>query len=439
MRDSQADPNADDRTAIPGNASRITPTYAAAFHCIGTDCEDHCCKHWDIPLDKRTFAQYQLFPAEKLGAVVRDFVTISPAGSPDGLYAHIRRQKSGTCPFFGPDRLCGIQKEYGATLLSASCSIYPRSLSHVDAVLEGTLSLSCPEVARNVLLNPNFMQVEGDLFSGDFRTDNTYQLSRVGWESVSEPFRLFHAVRSVLIEIVRDRSRPLWERLLLIGCLCMRLEGIASSRTEGAREGAVDALLIDYRQLVENEQLHAELQSLPSQPKLRLEVVLALTSERVEEKTCGDRFRDTFWTFVEGIGSASPSGPDDDLGRLLNAEQRYHRPFFERSPFILENYLLNYIFQNLFPFGQAGSDRFIPRSIFDEWILMTTQFAWIDTLLIGIAGHYQEAFGDEHVVRTIQSFTRAVAHYPGILNSIDEYIAARKLNNLRGMAVMLKS
>lgn len=437
MRDPKTDSNAHDRTAAPKDsaASSITPTYAAAFHCIGTDCEDHCCKHWDIPLDKRTYAQYQLFPVEKLGSVVRDFVTLSPAGSPDGLYAHIRRQTSGVCPFFGPDRLCGIQKEYGPALLSASCSIYPRTLSHVDAVLEGTLSLSCPEAARNVLLNPDFLQVEGDLFSGDFRTDNTYRLSRAGWESIGEPFRFFHAVRSVLIEIVRDRSRPLWERLLLIGCLCMRLEGIASSHTEGA----VDALLSDYRQLAENEQLHVELQALPSEPKLRLEVVLALTSERVEEKTCGDRFRDTFWTFIEGIGSASPSGPDDDLGRLLYAEQRYHRPFFERSPFILENYLLNYIFQNLFPFGQAGSDRFVPRTIFEEWVLMTTQFAWIDTLLIGIAGHYKEDFAEEHVVRTIQSFTRAVAHYPGILNSIEQYITARKLNDLRGMAVMLKA
>ena len=131
--------------------------------------------------------------------------------------------------------------------------------------------------------------------------------------------------------------------------------------------------------------------------------------------------------------------PGDDIERFQHAEENYHRPFLERSPFILENYLLNYIVQNLFPFGREGSAQFIPRSMFEEWILMTTQFAWINALLIGISGHYKEYFAEEHVVSTIQSFTRAVEHYPAVLNSIIEYMKLRKLNTFQGMAIMLKN
>ena len=70
---------------------------------------------------------------------------------------------------------------------------------------------------------------------------------------------------------------------------------------------------------------------------------------------------------------------------------------------------------------------------------MTTQFAWINALLIGVAGNYRESFAAEHVVKTIQSLTREVAHYPDALRFINEYVRARDLHSVRGMAILLKS
>jgi len=131
--------------------------------------------------------------------------------------------------------------------------------------------------------------------------------------------------------------------------------------------------------------------------------------------------------------------PGDDIQRYREAEERYHRPFFEQRPFILENYLLNYMFRYLFPFGREGSDRFTARSIFDEYILMTTQFAWINGLLIGIAGQCKETFAEEHVVRAIQSYSREVDHDASILASIIDFMRGHGLDNLQGMAVMLKN
>jgi lysine-N-methylase len=413
-------------------SAKTVPTYAAAFRCIGASCEDPCCGDWNIPLDKATYDYYQQFPLNKLGSVVQNFVFLEDtAAAAQGTYAQIHRTPSGPCPFFDSDRLCSIQREYGPRLLSATCSIYPRSLSRVNGELEGSLSLSCPEAARNILLVPDFMQVEGDLNSGDFRTDNFFQLRN---SSTHKPHAFFHALRTLLIEVVRDRSRPIWQRLLLIGLLCKRLE----ETTATAGDEAVPALLADFRQFLESKDLHTEFKNMPGSLRIKLEVVLGLTNERVQD-TRGNRFRDTFWNFVEGIGSPIGSMPGDDIERFQHAEENYHRPFLERSPFILENYLLNYIVQNLFPFGREGSAQFIPRSMFEEWILMTTQFAWINALLIGISGHYKESFAEEHVVSTIQSFTRAVEHYPAVLNSIIEYMKLRKLNTFQGMAIMLKN
>jgi lysine-N-methylase len=418
---------------LPTGPDRNHPSYAAAFRCIGPECEDDCCHGWTIPLDRRTYENYQLFPVEKLGSIVQQYVTEVP-DEHASLHARINLAPSGYCPFFGADRLCGIQKEYGAALLSSTCSIYPRTLNGVDGVLEGSLTLSCPEAARNVLLDPDAMQVAGDLLSGAFRTDSVAMLAGAR-SSIHKPYGYFHEVRALLIDVVKDRTRPLWQRLLLIGSLCERLDRITSAE----EDATVPAMLAEYREVIENRWLHVELESVPSNPALKLKVIFQLTDNHIKDPVCGARFRDTFWTFVEGIAAPQDASTGDDVGRFLEAEKRYHRPFFERSPHILENYLINYMYQTLFPFGLEGSVHFRQQGIFDEYILMTTQFAWMNGLLVGIAAHYREKFAEEHVVRTVQAFTRATGHYPHVLAWINEQMKKIKFDSLAGMAVLLKN
>jgi lysine-N-methylase len=393
------------------------PTYAAAFHCIGPACEDHCCGDWDIPLDKNTYEKYQSFPSQRLGNIVSQFVIVNHPPAPAELYAQIHRSSSGLCSFFGADRLCAIQKDYGPKLLSATCSIYPRSLSVVAENLEGALSLSCPEAARNVLLEPDFMHRACDLLSGEFRTDNRYQLA----SSNTKPPSLFLPLRNTIINLVQDRSRPLPDRLLAIGHLCKEL----------------DTDFYNLEQLSNPSLPQAGIDALPNNPRRRLETIFSLTDLLMQDGS-SPRFQDTFWSFVAGISDPTGSLSGDDVDHFLQAEKNYHSPFFESSPFILENYLINYMFQNLFPYGRSGSADFIPQSIFAEFLQMTTQFAWINGLLIGIAGHHKQAFAAEHVIKAIQSFTRAVEHYPTVLQSINHYMADRGLNTLQGMAIMLK-
>ena len=423
--------NSPSPAAEPNVAAVTSPTYAGAFRCIGASCEDHCCGGWSIPLDKDTYEKYRQFPPEKLGSVVSQFVVLNSPDQPEGRFAAINLQTSGLCPFFRDDHLCGIQQEYGPQLLSATCSIFPRSLSWVQGKLEGSLSLSCPEAARNVLLNPDFMRIEANLFSGDFRTDNVFHLPN--HQAGANP-DLFHAIRQLLVSMVRDRSRPLWHRLLLIGFLCQRLDDLLPQHGEAS----LPAILMAYDSINEDDVVRTEFEALPDNPRLKLDVIFALTNTRLQDAP-GHRFADTFWTFVEGIASPDNAQPADDIERFQQAEQRVHRPFFDRHPFILENYLLNYMFQNLFPYGRAGSADFAPLTMFGEYIRIATQFAWINALLIGVAGRHKAAFAGEHVVSTVQSFTRAVEHYPDALNAMDDYIRIRGLDNLPGMAILLKN
>lgn len=417
----------------------IHPTYAGAFQCIGPDCEDTCCKGWSIPLDQQTFLRYQRFPPQPLGTIVSQFVTIAP-NSPSGLFARIRPLPSGICPFFTHDRLCSIQREYGGQLLSATCSTFPRALNHVHGVLEGSLSLSCPEAARNILLNPNAMRVVADLQAGHFRTDGALHLATAASSTIYKPFDFFHPTRALIVRILTCRSLPLWQRVLFLGSLCASLDTVTTAQADSR----LPAVLEEHHQALDQESTRATLDAIPSQVAFKLSVFFRLSDARMQDKDSGVRFRDTFWTFIEGIGvqnnAATPLGEaGSDVERYLHAEQAFYLPFFAKSPFILENFLLNYVFQNLFPFGRENDQHTQPRSIFEEYVLLATQFAWVETLLIGTAGRHRQDFREEHIVYVIQSFCRAVEHNPRVLSSVVEFLAELQLNTLPGIAILLRN
>ena len=409
------------------------PSYAAAFQCIGPQCEDTCCRDWSIPVDRQTYEQYRQFPPDRLGGIVSKFVTITP-NAPDPLYAQIHLAPSGCCAFFNPDRLCSIQSEYGPALLSSTCSTYPRALNLVAGTLEGSLHLSCPEAARNVLLNPAAMRVTGDLHSGAFRIDSAAHLPFNQDGQAYKPYAHFLAIRELLLTILRDRARSIEQRILLIGAVCERLQQINSP----ARQADTLRILAEYHHIVEQHQLIAELDALPTAHQLQLDVILKLMAHRISKGADLPRFAETCSLFLQGIAYDPQSSAAERTRRYVDAYQHYYQPFFAARPHSLENYLLNYTLQTLFPFGRAGSPHFRQQGILDEYTLMATHFAWLRALLIGVAGAYKESFAEEHMVQTVQSFCRAIEHQPYFLTWMNQAMRDFKLDTPSGMAVLLR-
>ncbi|MEG9433729.1 flagellin lysine-N-methylase [Terriglobus sp. ADX1] len=423
----RSDTTASQNGPLETNAGQ-RPTFAARFRCIGSDCEDTCCGDWDIPLDKITYLKYRQFPAEELRTLVSHFV-IKREGMPhDSWYGSILRKQDGACPFFGADRLCAIQKQYGPELLSSTCSIYPRSLAVVDGVLEGSLSLSCPEAARQVLLEDDSTEQTGDLFSGQFRTDNVF-----GVRETKGLGAIYLQVRGLIVELIRDRTRPVWQRLLLIVDLCIRLDSLIDQDLIVASD-----IVTRFRNSL-GQRSGSEFDRTSPDIACRLELAIFLSTQRCQDPDCGTRFKDVFWDFIEAIGSTTSSGADEDVYRFRNANQDHLEPLLSEAPFMLENYLLNYIYQHLFPFGRSGSNRFFPHTMSEEAILLVVRYSWMTTLLAGVAGLHGSSFGKSRLVSTVQSFTRAVEHTPYILEEALVFVRSRGLDTLSGLTKLLRS
>jgi lysine-N-methylase len=140
-------------------------------------------------------------------------------------------------------------------------------------------------------------------------------------------------------------------------------------------------------------------------------------------------------------------GPDSTMeqlsSRFLAAHTQYCAPFLATHSHMLEHYLVNYACRSLFPFGPQESTYGLGgqhrHSIHNEFMLMSVHYAIIETILVGVAGFYKEAFAAEHVIRVIYTATRTFEHslpfHERVIQALDE----KSLNSVHGAAVLIKA
>ena len=117
-----------------------------------------------------------------------------------------------------------------------------------------------------------------------------------------------------MIAAVEDRTRPLWQRLMLIGSLCMKLN--AMENAEQAQ--IVPKILADYWQTLGTDWATEEMDKLAGPPEARLRLVTRLTEAVMWELNCGTRFRETYNDYHAGI--------QNDVLLFLGAEKDYFLP-----------------------------------------------------------------------------------------------------------------
>ena len=407
----------------------LRPQYTKAFQCIGSECEDTCCHGFAVTIDKATYLRYE-GNAEFQPGLETHFARIG-GNATDSAFARIRLTPDYNCPFLTRDRLCGIQIKHGSEYLSEVCVSYPRTSRRIDGLIEKALYLSCPEAARVVLLNPNLMKPEKDENGSGSRYQRLLTASERAGNANASPHAYLWEIRSLTLSLIRDRSYPLWQRLFILGLFCKRLDELVSSRMQAL----VPRLLREYAEALLEGTLRPLLDGIPEQRPLQLRLVSEVI-ERHLALQINDRghvrFRECVQDFLKGIEWNEVGPVESCISAFAEARQRYYEPFMQAHPFILENYLVNHVFKTRFPFGV--NHRGEPNTPQDEFLVMSVLFAAINGLLIGIAGHNREGFATTHVVKLVQSFSKAVEHCPEFLPTLDP-----KLGGGAGMAQLLKN
>jgi lysine-N-methylase len=417
---------------------QLRPAYADAFRCIGSACEDTCCQGWTIPVNRETWEKYQALPPSPLQILLEASVARTP-NSPDATddpavsvvptYATIRMDGTNQCPLLTEDRLCRIQAELGETMLSQVCATYPRIVQSLGGTKEEALALSCPEAVRLVLLTPNLLAA-----AERPGTDAGASFSAPGKNASSLP-EDFWPIRSVVLNLVRMRAYPLWQRLFLLGILSTRLDAIA----RGDDERTVPEFLADFKLTVATGSLRPAMERLPIDRTAQLDVVLRLAGLMLHKSNIRPRFVECIDAFTKGIGN----GPGSTLASLsahyAMAHDRYFAPFIDRHPYIMENLLVNIILRSQFPFGWEAIKAGTAPQMSREFALLSAQFALMRGLLIGVAGHHGRAFSTAHVVHTVQAASKHFEHHPDFLKMAHALLVESRMDGVAELAVLLRN
>ncbi len=396
---------------------QVQPQYAEAFRCVGNECTDTCCVGRQVAIDRETYEKYKTLP--DLLPILNAKISLIPNAG-DSNYARFNLE-SNRCPFLSEDRLCEIQKTHGAEYLSKTCSEFPRAVRIDHNVTKKTLKLSCPEAARIVLLNPNLLPAEEAGGGTHTRYKRFFLPKNASSRKRPSSLDCLWQLQRFSVVLLKDRRYPMWQRLFILGMFCSRLQELSLAR----QPDQVPALLDNYAQMIVDKRLVALLEGIQARPAFQL-VVTWKFAERALQRNEASSFRESLADFRAGVPFTGDIANQSVLAAYEAAHNQYYKPMMQAHPFLLENYLTNYILQSAF-LALNWKERHT-YDIQTEYFIMCTHYIVIRTMLIGISGHYREQFGTQHVVKLVQGFSKAAEHDPVFMDEVAKFISASGLN-----------
>ncbi|AWX58586.1 lysine-N-methylase [Brevibacillus brevis] len=405
----------------------LVPKYLEQFQCIGSSCEDTCCKGWSVPIDKSTYKKYKKVKDTQLAKKLDAEITRNRSTPSDSHYASILLSGCQSCSMLSPEGLCEIQLKLGEDYLSTTCSAYPRVTNIINGSFEQSASMSCPEAARLALLNPEPME----FFQVPSKSREKYSFqSQLNPDSLTPDHIQFYFwdLRIFSIELIQNRQYTITDRILMLGLFYQNVQ----ETIDNGIISTIPQLIEDYRTLVRTNTLRDALANIPIESTAQVQLLTELISLRIHIGTENQRYLDIFNTFLKGLSYEDGYTLEQTNHNYQVAYNSYYRPFIANHSYILENYLVNYIYKYTFPFyGQYN--------VFENYVSLALQYSLIKMHLIGISGFYKENLTVDHVITLIQSFSKTVEHNSRYLQIAYDYLQRRGFVSIAGMAIFLKN
>lgn len=405
----------------------LTPTYMNSFVCIGSECEDNCCcAGWQIAIDRKTYQKYKnIKRPEFRGKLKQSVKRIKNETASDSKYAYFKVDDKKYCPLLDQNNMCSIQLELGEDMLSPVCATYPRIQNRIDHEFELSATLSCPEAARLALLNPDGIEFEKKEYEPNKNWNTKINLKT---ENINNGNVRFHEVREFAIDIVQNRILSLSDRLIFLGLFMNKLQEILDNKSYQD----IASLIQEYQIKLANKQYLESISLIHDNITLQVETALALVKSRKKSDISSVRYLECLDDLMTGLNICEDYQPNIDNVKdvYLFNYKKYYVPFIKEHEYILENYVVNYMFENMFPNMATGN-------VFKDYIKLSSLFAMLKLHFVGISGTYK-GIDLDLAVKIIYTFVRAFEHNLSYKNGMMELMEENGFTSLAHIASLLK-
>lgn len=304
--------------------THLTPRYYQQFSCIGGACEDNCCHGWSITIDKKSLRSY-LGHAD---AVLKKMAAthIRKIRKSDEQWGEIRLDEQGACPFLDNAGLCVIHAKAGPDALSNTCQSYPRISYPQDQEIRHTLTLSCPQAVRCVLLDPHAMEIALEQQKG---------------HNTTAPFPPSHnQLQQLALHLMLNRDLPVEQRLWILGMLVHR----------DASQLSHEEFLHQLADISDAGGLTAHFEQLPYLADLHWWGLKAMSNLLRSEQSSKKRGYKTMEVCMDRVYRHFEGECDKD--KVTSLYHEWHskwEPWLVNHPHVLDNYLLYWVYHHGFP------------------------------------------------------------------------------------------
>ncbi|MDO5517889.1 MAG: flagellin lysine-N-methylase [Clostridium sp.] len=397
------------------NRVKVTyPIHFNNFKCIGGECEDTCCKGWDIEIDKDTFEYYCSTEDEKMQSMIENSIFINEDCTSNDLdYGIIKLNDKKFCPFLDENSYCMIQSKFGEENLSCVCAHFPRIMNKVDNNYEISLDIACPEAARLVLNDKEsikFTSGERDFYK--YIINDEYNTNSKKYKNT--PIKFFKEIRSYSILIMQNRNYDLSRRFYILGQFIDSLDKIADDDCSRIPE------------VIENFSMESVVESYK---RYDIDYIFQIIffknivdSSNISEKSISEAFKGYTKELLKGFDIKKVDDLKNNAEDYMSAFDRYDKEVIQNHSHIFENYIVNFMYNNLFPFSESDF-------MFEGYLMLLVRYSFIRFYLVG---RYINSGKDdsEEIVKFITVFGRAIEHDRNYLPDVLKYIKENDYDNV---------
>ncbi|WP_294405493.1 flagellin lysine-N-methylase [uncultured Clostridium sp.] len=400
------------------NNMKLTyPAYFKNFRCIGGECSDTCCKGWDIEIDKDTFEDYCKVKDDSTRIIIENnIIKNDECTSSDLDYGVIKLNNDGLCPFLDAGGYCSIYTKLGEEYLSNICTHFPRIINKVDNNYEISLDVACNEAAQLILGEKEGIKFEcGEKEFIKYIINDEYNTNSKKFRS--SPIRYLKEIRDYSIRIIQNRNYNLSERLYILGDLMEKL--VEAEDNDDC--SSIPEILENFNMNMSAEAFKRDEMDYIFQIIFFRNIV---DTSNISEKAISAAFKEYTEELLHGFGADEIKDFRDNSQKYMDAFEDYESKIMEENSYIFENYMVNLMYNYLFPFSESDD-------MFEGYMMLVVRYSFIRFYLVGM--HISSGVGGDtpqDVIKFISSFGRSIEHDKNYIPKIADYIEKNKYFNI---------
>ncbi len=377
-----------------------------------------CCRGWTINIDKKTHQKYVLSSHADIATIAKENLILQRKGK--NSYSRVKLNEKGDCPFIDENKLCMVHRDLGEEALSHTCSTYPRSSTRYQDETRHTMTLSCPEVVRRVLFDPDAMLLqEQDALVASYKTNLIGQR-----QSVSQTQQVIHLFAWNLIQ---SPSRNIEENLMALAqfILCLQYVNFDLHNKFAEVENFYETLLNELqsgKSLIDSRNL--------AKSNTMKYLALSVMGTNVAKDSARDGFilerHQQIASYLDVAGISDAAELEDKFDAI---NQQWHK-LCDHSclsePYVLRNYLLYKLYSSYFPGKNTAT-------IMRQFYRIVLDFFYIKCILS--VRSMQGEIDQRVVMKTIASLSEKTMHNQTIDARMD--FAIDKINGGDDLSCLL--